>query len=81
MLGHARSESRAADLRWLPGVADFTAGDLGGARDTKSIADPVNALGRFDAVIHNASIGYCEPCKVNTPDSHTQVPAVSVLEP
>jgi NAD(P)-dependent dehydrogenase (short-subunit alcohol dehydrogenase family) len=81
VVGHARSESRAADLRRAaPGVAGVVTGDLSLAADTRSVADQVNALGRFDAVIHNAAIGYREPYRV-TADGHAQLLAVNVLAP
>jgi NAD(P)-dependent dehydrogenase (short-subunit alcohol dehydrogenase family) len=38
-------------------------------------------LGKFDAVIHNAAIGYREPRKINTPDSLPHVFAVNSLAP
>lgn len=55
---HARSESR------LDGVADLVEhgavvviGDLADLDETRALADQVNALGRMDAVIHNAGVG------------------------
>jgi NAD(P)-dependent dehydrogenase (short-subunit alcohol dehydrogenase family) len=40
-----------------------------------------SALGKFDAVIHNAGVGYREPRKITTVDGHAQVLAVNVLAP
>ncbi len=55
---HARSETR------LEGVADLVErgavvviGDLSDLDETRALADQVNALGRMDAVIHNAGVG------------------------
>ena len=82
VVGHARNVSRAADLRRAaPGIADVAVGDLGRAAESRSVADQVNAHGRFDAVIHNAGIGYRESRKVTTVDGHAQVLAVNVLAP
>ena len=46
-----------------------------------SVADEVNRLGRFDAVIHNAGIGYREPRRVETEPGMPSVFAVNVLAP
>jgi len=82
VVGHARNVSRAADLRQaVPGLADVAVGDLSGAAETRSVADQVSALGRFDAVIHNAGVGYRESRKITTVDGHAYVLAVNVLAP
>jgi NAD(P)-dependent dehydrogenase (short-subunit alcohol dehydrogenase family) len=41
----------------------------------------VNALGPFDAVIHNAAVGYQEPRRIATEDGLPQVFAVNTLAP
>jgi NAD(P)-dependent dehydrogenase (short-subunit alcohol dehydrogenase family) len=52
---HARSQQRAPALAGLsPRSAGIVVGDLRSAVETRSIADQVNAIGRMDAVIHNA---------------------------
>jgi NAD(P)-dependent dehydrogenase (short-subunit alcohol dehydrogenase family) len=82
VVGHARNADRAAGLRRAaPGLADVAVGDLSSAAATRSIADQVNARGRFDAVIHNAGVGYREGRKVTTVDGHAYVLAVNVLAP
>jgi NAD(P)-dependent dehydrogenase (short-subunit alcohol dehydrogenase family) len=82
VVGHARNDSRAADLRAAaPGVADVAIGDLSSAAETRSVAGQVNALGRFDAVIHNAGVGYRESRKISTVDGHSHVLAINVLAP
>src|ERR1700740_410381 len=54
-VGPARNAGRASDRhRAVTGLTDVAVGDLSSAAETKSVADQVNALGRFDAVIHNA---------------------------
>ena len=56
---HARSRGRASALDDLaPRSAGVVVGDLASAVETRSVADQVNAIGRMDAVIHNA--GYIE---------------------
>jgi nucleoside-diphosphate-sugar epimerase len=52
---HARNANRAEDaLRSLPAAEAVVIGDLETIAGTTSVAAQVNALGRFDAVIHNA---------------------------
>ena len=46
----------------------------------RAVADQVNRLGRFDAVIHNAGVGYREP-RVETADGLPQVFAVNTARP
>ena len=82
VVGHARNDSRAADLRRAaPALAGVAVGDLSGADETRSVAGQVNALGRFDAVIHNAGVGYRESHRGATVDGHAHVLAINVLAP
>jgi NAD(P)-dependent dehydrogenase (short-subunit alcohol dehydrogenase family) len=82
VVGHARNEQRASDLsRAAPGVARVLTGDLSSAAGTRSVAEQANALGRFDAVIHNAGVGYRETRKITTVDGHAHVLAINVLAP
>jgi NAD(P)-dependent dehydrogenase (short-subunit alcohol dehydrogenase family) len=54
---HARNEKRAQEARKsVPGAEDVLIGDLARIEETKQLAAEVNALGRFDAVIHNAGV-------------------------
>lgn len=79
---HARSEARAADARkTLLSAQDVVIGDLSTITAMRDIADQANALGRFDAVIHNVGMGYREPRRVETPDGLSQLWAVNVLAP
>lgn len=79
---HARSRDRAAaslaDL--APRSAGVVIGDLAGAAQTRQVADQVNALGRMDAVIHNAGV-YLTPARGHTPEGHATVLAVNTLAP
>ena len=78
---HARSRKRAAVLSDLaPRALGVAIGDLANAVETHSLAGQVNALGRMDAVIHNAGI-YLEPARETTPEGHARTLAVNVLAP
>src|ERR1700689_4236791 len=58
---HARNAARAGDARReLPKTEAVVIGDIETIAGAKDIAAQVNALGRFDAVIHNAAVGYRE---------------------
>jgi NAD(P)-dependent dehydrogenase (short-subunit alcohol dehydrogenase family) len=58
---HARNSARADDAkRALPGAEAIVEGDLDTIAGAKQVAARVNDLGRFDAVIHNAAVGYRE---------------------
>ena len=79
---HARSAARAEETRKKVGGAEhIVVGDLSNIAETKSVADQLNRLGRFDAVIHNAGIGYREPKLVKTADGLPQLFAVNTLAP
>lgn len=55
---HARNETRAEDIRRaLPEAEEIVLGDLETISAMREVATQVNALGVFDAVIHNAAIG------------------------
>jgi NAD(P)-dependent dehydrogenase (short-subunit alcohol dehydrogenase family) len=58
---HARNAARAGDARRaMPRVQAIVEGDLDTIAGAKAVAARVNELGRFDAVIHNAAVGYRE---------------------
>ena len=79
---HARNDQRAADARRaLPGADDIVVGDLSTVDAMRDVADQANASGRYDAVIHNAGIGYRESQRVETADGLAQLFAVNVLAP
>jgi NAD(P)-dependent dehydrogenase (short-subunit alcohol dehydrogenase family) len=78
---HARSQQRASALADLsPRSAGVVVGDLGSAVETWSVADQVNAIGRMEAVIHNAGI-YTVPSRSPTPEGHASSLAVNTLAP
>jgi NAD(P)-dependent dehydrogenase (short-subunit alcohol dehydrogenase family) len=79
---HARNEQRGDDARRaLPGAEDVVIGDVESIAGMRQVAEQANALGRYDAVIHNAGIGYRQPRRVETEDGLCQVFAVNVLAP
>jgi NAD(P)-dependent dehydrogenase (short-subunit alcohol dehydrogenase family) len=79
---HARTERRAADARAvLPKVEAVVIGDVSTIAAMRAVADQANALGRFDAVIHNVGMGYQEPRRIETTDGLSQLWAVNVLAP
>lgn len=78
---HARSNERAAALAdFAPQAAGIAVGDLRSAAETRRVADQVNAIGRMDAVIHNAGI-YTAPDRGTTPEGHAGILAVNTLAP
>ena len=79
---HARSEARADDARAaLPLAEAVVVGDVSTLAAMRGVADQANALGRFDAVIHNVGLGYREPTRVETEDGLSRLWAVNVLAP
>ncbi len=50
-------------------------------RGMRQVADQAKALGRYEAVIHNAGVGYREPRRTETADGLSLVFAVNVLAP
>jgi NAD(P)-dependent dehydrogenase (short-subunit alcohol dehydrogenase family) len=79
---HARNQARAADARAAaPGAAGALAGDLSSIDQMRSVARQANDSGRFDALIHNAGVGYREPRKITTGDGLSHVFAINVLAP
>lgn len=76
---HARSEARAEDTRReLPEAEAVVIGDLETIAGAREVAAQANALGRFDAVIHNAAVGYREGHRI-TADGLPHVFAINTL--
>jgi NAD(P)-dependent dehydrogenase (short-subunit alcohol dehydrogenase family) len=79
---HARDAARAGVARAAaPGAAAALVGDLSSIDQIRSVARQANDSGRFDAVIHNAGVGYREPRKITTADGLSHVFAINVLAP
>lgn len=54
---HARNAARAQDgLKKIPAAQNVLTADLTNIEETKDLAAQVNALGIFDAIIHNAGV-------------------------
>jgi NAD(P)-dependent dehydrogenase (short-subunit alcohol dehydrogenase family) len=79
---HARSEARGREaLDGVPGAAGVLTGDLASIAQTRALAERANAGDRFDAVIHNAALGYQVSNRSETEDGLAAVFAVNVLAP
>src|SRR5271156_4533320 len=76
---HARNANRTEDARRaMPQAETVVVGDIETIAGAKDVAAQVNALGRFDAVIHNAAVGYREGHRV-TADGVPHVFAINTL--
>jgi NAD(P)-dependent dehydrogenase (short-subunit alcohol dehydrogenase family) len=79
---HARNAVRAEDTRRsVPQAKAVVVGDLSSIKEMRRVAEQVNALGRHDAVIHNAGVGYREARRIETVDGLSHVFAINVLAP
>ncbi|PYU19644.1 MAG: short-chain dehydrogenase [Acidobacteria bacterium] len=79
---HARNKTRGQEaLSAVPGAESAVFGDLRSISQTRSVAEQVNKLGAFDAVIHNAGIGYRESKRRATEDGLPEMFAVNTLAP
>jgi NAD(P)-dependent dehydrogenase (short-subunit alcohol dehydrogenase family) len=76
---HARNESRAAETRQaVPQAEAVVIGDLQTIAGARGVADQAKGLGGFDAIIHNAAVGYREAHHV-TADGLPHVFAINTL--
>jgi NAD(P)-dependent dehydrogenase (short-subunit alcohol dehydrogenase family) len=76
---HARNAKRAeAARRELPQAEAIVVGDVETIAGAKDVAAEVNGLGHFDALIHNAAVGYREGHRV-TADGLPHVFAINTL--
>jgi NAD(P)-dependent dehydrogenase (short-subunit alcohol dehydrogenase family) len=79
---HGRNDRRSRDaLTAAAGARGVVTGDLSTIAGAKTVADEANKLGRFDAIIHNAGIGYRAVRRVETEPGVPNVFAVNVLAP
>jgi len=79
---HARNEARASDAsRALPDAEAVLIADISTIAGMRGLAEQANALGRYDAVIHNAGVGYREPRRIVTDDGLAHIFAINVLAP
>ncbi len=78
---HARSHERVSVLDDLVSRSGgVVVGDLRSAAETRRLAEQVNAMGRMDAVIHNAGISSTKD-RSPTPEGHASILAVNTLAP
>ena len=78
---HARSRERASALDDIASrSAGVIVGDLGSGAETRSVAEQVNAIGRMDAVVHNAAMSSTQG-RSATPEGHPTILAVNTLAP
>jgi NAD(P)-dependent dehydrogenase (short-subunit alcohol dehydrogenase family) len=76
---HGRNADRAKTaMAKCPGAAAVVTGDLSSINDTIKLSEDVNALGQFDAVIHNAGI-YLSQRRTLTADGLPDVFAINSL--
>jgi NAD(P)-dependent dehydrogenase (short-subunit alcohol dehydrogenase family) len=62
---HARNSERGLYAKQkVPGAEHVITGDLSDLDETKNVADKANALGPFDAVIHNAGVYQAPPDEI-----------------
>jgi NAD(P)-dependent dehydrogenase (short-subunit alcohol dehydrogenase family) len=79
---HARNKLRAQEaLTAVPGAETVAVGDVASIAQTRDVAEQINRLGPFDAVIHNVGIGYREPRRIQTEDGLPHVFAINTLAP
>ena len=79
---HARNDARGREaIAGVPGAEGVVIGDLSSVRQTRSVAEQVNALGAFDAVIQNAAVGYREGRRIQTEDGLPHIFAINTLAP
>ncbi len=79
---HARNESRGDDAASaVAGAFGVVIGDLATIEGMRQVAYQANTLGHFDAVIHNAGVGYRERRRIVTDDGLCHVFAINVLAP
>lgn len=76
---HGRNPARAGEALRLSGAAATVHGELSSMVQTRALAEQVNALGRMDAVIHNAGVGYREGDRGDTADGLPLVFAVNTV--
>lgn len=79
---HARNAQRADETRRkLSAAAAVLTGDFASLAEVRSLAEQANAMGTFDAVVHNAAIGYREKKRSLTVDGFEHVFAINTLAP
>ena len=79
---HARNDARARDaIAAVPEAERVLIGDFASLAQVRRLAEKANALGSFDAVIHNAAVGYREKRRLLSEDGFSHVFAINTLAP
>ena len=78
---HARNSARGREaLAKLPDADKVLTADLSSIEETKRLAADVNAVGEFDAVIHNAGV-YNQPARQDASDFQKAMININTLAP
>jgi NAD(P)-dependent dehydrogenase (short-subunit alcohol dehydrogenase family) len=79
---HARDARRVNSARAaVPTARAVLVGDLTDVAGMRAVGRQAAGLGRHDAVVHNAGVGFREPQRVRTADGLCHVFAINVLAP
>jgi NAD(P)-dependent dehydrogenase (short-subunit alcohol dehydrogenase family) len=79
---HGRDRDRANDaLRAVSGASAALAGDLASIDETRALAEQANAIGPFQAVIHNAGVYRPNEPRYESVDGLDDVFAINTLAP
>ena len=79
---HGRNKVRAQSaIKEVPGAAGIVIGDFSSMEEIKRVAEQANQFGSFDAIIHNAAVGYKEQKRINTVDGLAHLFAINSLAP
>ncbi|MFT3877473.1 MAG: hypothetical protein QM708_13780 [Propioniciclava sp.] len=82
VVGHARNEQRAADMRRdLPEIDDVVVGDLLNLQETQVLASQINVLGTFDVIIHNSGEYGLPDAEILNANSLSPYLLTSLVEP
>ena len=68
-------------MRAVPGAVAALHGDLSSIEQIRGVAEQAQRHGTFDAVIHNAGVGYREQRRIETVDGLSHLFAINVLAP
>jgi NAD(P)-dependent dehydrogenase (short-subunit alcohol dehydrogenase family) len=78
---HARNAERGKEaMAKVPGADNVLTADLSSMEETKKLAEDVNALGKFDAVIHNAGV-YNRPGRQDAREFQQAMIHINTLAP
>lgn len=79
---HARSQERSGyAAAAVPAAEAMVVGDFSSIDGIRQVAEQADRLGRFDAVIHNAGVGYRDTHRSATVDGLERVFTINVLAP